>query len=53
MNILFGLLDVAVGPVYLIMGIGLLLALVLIFFLVFFSIKLIVKIKKDNRNHVE
>jgi len=53
MNVIMSLLDVAVGPIYLILGLGLLLLAGLVFLLVFIAVKLIVKIKKDNENNAE
>lgn len=48
MNNTLYLLDVAVGPIYLILGIGVLLLGLVLFLLVFVAVKLIIKIKKDN-----
>lgn len=46
------LLDVAVGPIYVILGIGILLVGTIVFLLVFFAVKMIIKIKKENDNNV-
>ncbi len=45
---LFRLLDVAVGPFILIFGIGILLLVAVITGLVYFSVKAIIKIKKER-----
>jgi hypothetical protein len=52
MNVSMNLLDVAVGPLYLIFGLGILLIAFVVFLLFFIAIKLIIKIKKDNDTNV-
>ena len=47
------LLDVAVGPIYLLLGVGIFLMVTIVFLLVFFAVKMIISIKKDNDSNVD